>query len=456
MRRSSLARRLLRKLLLPIAATIIIIGAVGYWTARQEIDEVYDSELITAANVLWLVNHYDAVPVRGTFKMKARRVNIKGIDQEALDEYASWRAFRLWKNGKLILASDNARPASQKPSKQGFDNFIQNGQLWRSFALYIPEENAVVEVAEMEAARFELIGNIASGIVWPLLFVLPIIGLLVWRGVHSGLGDLRLFAEAIKKRSPDDMSKLEVQRTPLELLPLARGLNQLLAKLETSLAHERLFMDNAAHELRTPLAALSIQADVALSAKNEAERVDSLQELAGGVTRAAKLVDQMLILGRLKHQLKALASIPLYEVARHAVKMHVPLALHKQIDIALVGDETLCAFTQPELLGTMLGNLLENAIKYTPKGGKVTVEVAALHQQAVLYITDSGPGIPEAEREKVFERFYRISEHAQTGSGLGLAIVKHIADMLQIHITLGTPEAHGGLRVSLYFPAASH
>lgn len=451
--KQSLTGRLLKKLSLPIMATIITIGAIGYQTARNEIDEVYDSELITAANVLWLVNRENPDDEDTKIEMKARSINLEGIDQAALNEYAQWRAFRFWKKGKLVLASDNARPENIPPAKQGFGDFVQDGDHWRSFTLHVVEENSVVEVAEKEGARLELVQNIAIGLLWPLLFVLPIIGLLLWRGVYAGLSDLRVFAEAIKRRSPDDMKKLDVVRTPTELLPLAQGLNQLLAKLEASLAHERLFMDNAAHELRTPLAALQIQADLALSAKNESQRGQALKELAGGVTRAAKLVDQMLILGRLKHQMKPLASTNLYALVREVIKGYVALALQKNIEISLLGEETLEAVTQPELLATMIGNLLDNAIKYTPEQGRVTIEAATLHHQPVIYITDNGTGIPESEREKVFDRFYRVSEHIQTGSGLGLAIVKHIADMLQIHIALSTPESGEGLRVSLHFAA---
>jgi len=452
-KRQSLTRRLLRKLFLPIAATIFIVGLIGYWTARQEIDEVYDSELITAANVLWLIHRDDPSNTLPAIQMKTRNIDLDTMDQKALDEYAQWRAFRIWKKGKLTITSDNARPKSIPPSNEGFEDFIQDDEQWRAFTLHVPEEDTVIEVAEQDAARSELIANIAVGLFWPLLLILPVIGILLWRGVHTGLVDLRLFADAIKKRSPDDMTRIEAGRTPVELLPLTQGLNQLLAKLENSLSHERMFMDNAAHELRTPLAALSIQAEVALSAKNEAERIRALHELAGGVTRAAKLVDQMLMLGRLKHQQKPFAPIALYAVARESMKAHVSLALHKKIELALVGDEVLKATSQPELLNTMLGNLLENAIKYTQIGGKVTVNVETLHRQPVMYITDNGPGIAEHERDKVFERFYRVSEHAQSGSGLGLAIVKHIADMLQIHIALSAPHAGQGLRVTLHFPA---
>ena len=450
-RRKSLTRRLLRKLFSPVFGALIIVCLMGYLTAVHEIDEVYDSEMITEANTLWLTNKDNLEDERGTIKIRVRHIDLPGIQQELLNNYAHWRAFRVWKDGYLIMESDNARPVDDLVTREGFEDYVQDGERWRSFTLHIPEANVVVEIMEKHAARFELVQNIAGGLMWPLLFTLPLIGFFVWRGVHSGLNDLRLFADAIQRRSSDDMSKLDIDRTPVEILPLAENLNQLLAKLEASLVHERLFMDNAAHELRTPLAALSIQTDVALSAKSEVERLQALTELAGGVTRASRLVDQMLVLGRLKHQVKPSTSLILYDVVRQVVKEHVTVALHKYIAISVTGDEKLQGFSQAGLLLTLLNNLLENAIKYTPARGKVMMDVGMRDQRPFVTITDTGPGIPESEREKVFERFYRISEESHTGSGLGLAIVKHIAELLSIDVQLENTE-HKGLQVTLLFP----
>ena len=452
MKRKSLSHKLMKKLAVPIVATIFAIAIIGYLVALEEIDEVYDSELITAANVLWLVNRDDVTNPRTKVDLKVRNIDLEGIDQEALTEYAQWRAFRLWKGSKIVIASDNARLESVLPAKQGFEDFKQDGDRWRSFTLHIPEDDMIVEVAEKEDARLELVRNIAGSVIWPLLLVLPVIGILLWRGVYAGLGDLRFFTHAIRERAPDDMSKIDVEDTPTEIAPLGNALNNLLEKLEGSLVHERMFMDNAAHELRTPLAALRIQADLALTAKNSKEREKALHELIRGVERSAKLVDQMLMLGKTKLQFKPSVKIRFHDLLQQNIKLHVPLALKKHIDLSLTGDETLEGMSQPELLSTLLNNLLENAIKYTPEEGSVTADVSVHGRHPIITITDTGPGIPEAEREKVFDRFYRIADHAQAGSGLGLAIVRHIADMLEIQITLGTPEKGPGLRVWLLFP----
>lgn len=454
--RRSLTARLLRSLVLPIAFTILAVVAYGFWSATAEINAVYDSQLVTSANVLWLTDREDDDPDAPLpdEEIDKRIINLNDIDATPLTKYAGWRAFRVWKHGALVLHSDNARPESVPPGEKGFANFKIGEDEWRSYTLYVPHDKTIVEVAERRAARGQLITDIAMGLLWPLLLTIPFIGLFIWRALNSGLIDLRRLAETLKLRSPDDRTPITVDPLPLELQPLARGLNQLLEKLEASLAHERTFMDNAAHELRTPLAALSIQADVARNAKTAYEKQTALDDVAAGVARAAKLVDQMLMLGRLRHQLKPLAPHTLTPLVREVIKDYVPLALQKHIELSLTGDEQLTAITQPDLLRILLSNLIDNAVKYTPERGSISVDVTTENLHPCLRIRDSGPGIPGNERTKVFDRFYRLQEQAQVGSGLGLAIVKLVAELLQVEVVLADAPG-GGLQVDLVFEAAS-
>ena len=458
MRRRSLTVRLLQSLVLPITLTVTIVVAYGYWSANAEIDQVYDSQLVSSANVMWLLNRddedIDPTIADPEEEIEKRSINLGAVDANMLNKYTQWRFFRVWKKGALVLHSNNAPPESFPPVPRGFSNFTVGDHKWRGFALYVPKENTIVEVAELSTARGELITNIALGLLWPLVLTVPIIGLLIWRALRSGLLDLRRFAEALTSRSSDDMSELDATEVPVEILPLAQSLNQLLDKLKDSLAHERTFMDNAAHELRTPLAALSIQVDVARAAKTDASQHAALDDLAAGVARAAKLVDQMLILGRSRHQLKPLAPHKLYPLVREIIKDYVPLALRKNIDLSLSGDEQLIGITETDMLTIMLGNVIDNAIKYTPEGGQVAVEIHRHDGRAEIRVTDSGPGIPTAERENVFARFYRLHDQTKVGSGLGLAIVKHIAELLQAELTLGTGIDGKGLQISLRFAAA--
>lgn len=441
---------LFKSLALPIIFSILIIGAAGYWSASEEISEVYDSQLITAANLLWMMNT-DGTKNHPAIKMQEENLNLDETDRQALDEYAKWRSFRVWQEGRLVMSSDNARPASIPPAPKGFRDITIEGRSWRIFTLIIPKDQITVEVGEDQEARSNIIGNILSGLIWPLLFAFPVIAFLIWKGIHYGLKELHRFARDIKRRSPDDLSRLADENMPAELMPLTESINQLLGKLETSLAQERLFTDNAAHELRTPLAALQVQTQVILNSKDMAQRDDAVRELAKGTKRASRLLDQLLTLAHLRYQPVTEVSLNLYMEAREVIKTSFPAAAKKGIEIDLSGDELLQINSPKELLLILIGNIVDNAIKYTPAEGKVSIFVGRINGKPTLTVTDTGPGIPPEERVNVFQRFYRLPNNIQAGSGLGLAICKQIAEILHIDIAIETPPSGHGLMIKLIF-----
>lgn len=444
----SLKHQLLISVGLPVAALILLVSGVAYRSARDEIDEVYDSQLITAANVLWLMNRDENHDDEPHVRLASKIIDLDTLDQKTLDEYAKWRWFRFWRNGKLIISSDNA-PESVPPARKGFTNVMVGGRRWRIFTLDVPDENTVVEVAEKHTARMVIVRNIILGLLGPLLLALPLIFLSVWKGIRWGLKDLQQFTQAIDQRSPDDLSKVDSEHAPLEILPLSHALNHLLQKLETSLQQERLFTDNAAHELRTPLATLGIQADVILQANDEQERAAMVQELNKGVRRASRMLDQLLTLARMRHQDIVRTPVNLYEQAREAIKLVYPAAWGKHIECALTGDERITAVSSAPMSAILLNNLLENSIKYSPPDSLISV---CVNSDGTMSIIDQGPGIPESEREEVFNRFYRVPGNTEPGSGLGLAIVRVVAESLDIGVALFTPETGQGLGVRLSFP----
>ncbi len=451
MHHRSLKKQLLVSVAGPVTLLILLVSAVAYESAKNEINEVYDSQLITAANVLWLMNRDEAHEDAPEVRMPSKIIDLDMMDQKALSEYAKWRSFRFWKKDKLMVTSDNA-PEYDQPLKKGFTDIMVEGRPWRAFTLYVPEERIVVEVAEKHTARMVIVKNIVLGLLGPLLLALPLLFLLVWKGIQWGLKDLRQFTQAIDNRSPDDLSRVEVLPTPEEIRPLSQALNQLLQKLERSLLQERLFTDNAAHELRTPLATLGIQADVILHAKDESERACMVQELQKGVRRASRMLDQLLTLARMRHQDIVYEPLNLYEQAREAVKQIYPFARTKKIELALTGQEMVALVSSAPMLSILLSNLLENSVKYSPEGGRISIQVGK-ERGAFITIEDQGPGIAEIEREKVFTRFYRVAGNTEPGSGLGLAIVRVVADSLKADIVLYTPETGMGLGVRLNFPA---
>lgn len=448
--KKSLASQLMINVGIPIAVVIFIVGIATYFSAKDEINEVYNSQLITSANVLWLMNqNKEASPAEIT--MKSENTHLDDSDQQALDEYAKWRAFRLWKQGKLLVYSDNSQGDTTAPSPKGFTDIMVNGESWRIFTLYVPEEQTIVEVAEDGEARSVIIEHILFSLILPLLIAIPIIVVLIWKGIQWGLRDLRRFAIAIKQRSPDNLSRLSNENTPEEIKPLAQSVNHLLEKLQSSMAQERLFTDNAAHELRTPLAVLGIQADVVLHSQKESEREHAVLELAKGVRRASRMVEQLLTMARIHQQPIGLVPLNLYDQTREAVKIVYPNVLKKNIELSLSGDETIEIHSQRALLVTLLTNILDNAVKYTPSQGEVRIMIAREHGVPMLTVEDTGPGIPPEEYENVFKRFYRIPGSQEIGSGLGLAIVHVIAELVHATINLYAPEKSNGLGIKCCF-----
>jgi two-component system sensor histidine kinase QseC len=433
------------RLFLSIATLNILamgfVAILGLHSANNKIAEEYDAQLITEASVLWQIMHEDVR--EGNFEeynIGSETPLLEKIQVESLLKYAQWRAFRVWKDDKAVIRSDNTDTMPTSPTAAGFSEVTIAGETWRIFSMHVPDEGIVVETFENLHNRELLQKDILFGVVGPLTVMLPLLGLLFSFGIGFGLKSLHKLARRLSTRSPADLSRLPSNDIPPELKPLANAVNTLLAKLETSIIHEREFIDHAAHELRTPLSALKLQAQILAKSLQDPMLVD---ELLTGVDRTSKLVDQLLLLSRVAQQDIQLERIDLYNVVKEAIGMHALRIVDKNLTLDLSGDENATTHTQPELLRTLISTLLDNAIKYPPKGGDIAVTVT----QKSITITDTGPGIPEAERPHVFDRFYRISGTKQPGSGLGLAIASQIAGQLNATIRLETPESHAGLRV---------
>jgi two-component system sensor histidine kinase QseC len=308
-----------------------------------------------------------------------------------------------------------------------------------------------VQVGENSARRQALRDYIAWRILIPILLALPLLALMIWYGVSRAMVPLRNIAADVKNRRPDNLHPIEGTVVPLEAQPLIDALNALFQRLQQAFETERRFTADAAHELRTPLAALKTQAQVALRATADAERRQALTQVINGVDRATHLAQQLLTLARIdptlwvgrdQVDLPALASEVLAEIAPAALAHDIDLGLEARATAVLRGDSAM--------LGILLRNLVDNAIKFTPAGGKVEVRVGRDGRRIVLSVDDSGPGIPPQERTRVFERFYRQIGALAPGSGLGLSIVKRIADLHHAAVRLGDSPL-GGLRVEVIF-----
>lgn len=464
----SLRRRLLLPLLAGVTVCWIVTLAWSYIDTHHEIDELFDAQLAqTAQSVLALgKSQLEESAEEG-------KENAQGIfSSPAVDEishsahfYQRNIMFQLWqgkKPEKLMLRSANA-PTTPLTAVEGYsdaensypDHHTSDAATrhWRYFSQWDDAHAYRVVVAESHAVRDELIGRIVLRLLIPALFGLPLLGGWVWLATRRGLQPLNAVAHQIATREPARLQALTPTEAPEEIRPLVESLNGLFARVEHTLDNERRFTADAAHELRTPLAALTIQAQVALRAQDNAERTHAIEQLQTGAQRATHLVNQLLTLARIDPDTGLdLAAVALDRLAEEACAAHGTTALDKNIHLGLETRPT-AILGNADMLRILLRNLIDNAIHYTPAGGQVAVKVA----NNVLTITDTGPGIPAHEREQVFRRFYRLAEQSIEGSGLGLSIVARIAQLHGAQLELADGEGNEpsgkGLSVRVIFSA---
>jgi len=305
------------------------------------------------------------------------------------------------------------------------------------------------------SARRELAASMALRTIIPVLAALPLLALLIWFIIARGLQPLDRVAAAVARRSPVLLEPVSERGLPSEVQPLVHALNGLLDRLGIALAAQRSFIADAAHELRTPLTAVHLQAQLAERASTDDERRRALADLKAGLERATRLSEQLLTLAREEPGVieRAPVDVDLAELAREAIGELAPLAETKSIDLGLSASAKAAVMGDPQALRALVSNLVDNALRYTPSGGRVDVAVGADPDgAAMLSVRDNGPGIAPAERDRVFDRFYRGPSSGVPGSGLGLAIVKSVADRHGVTIALGEGIEGKGLGVSVRFP----
>lgn len=453
----TISQRLLWRILPTLMATILIVGALAYRSATREIENIYDAELINDANTLWLL-------LKGRLHRDdfTAPVEVPDIDfsmgnqlafNEDADDYADAHAFRSWKGRSLAMVSSNAFPATVPQFKSGFGDYTFANEKWRVYSLPIAQTDLVIEVAEKVALRRGLVGKILLDIALPLLVLVPAIAFLTWLVIYNGLSHIRALVRQIRSRTPDDLSTLATNDMPSDLLPLVRSLNQFMQKLDRSLTLERRFADLAAHQLRTPQAGIKLLLQMLDRTTDEDERRQLMNDLVASNERAMHLIAQLLHLTRVSHQPLRLETINLYEVAAASLADVGVILGARGFDAELIGIEFAYVKADRLLLRLLIDNLVDNAVKYSPDGGEIRMEITAVGADWRLTIGDRGPGIPEDQREAVFLKFHQASATDQGGAGLGLAIVAEIAKRLGIQISLSTPSWGHGLQVALVMPA---
>ena len=305
----------------------------------------------------------------------------------------------------------------------------------------------VVYMGESTEKRTALAREIMKGIVFPQMLVVPLMVFLMWLGLRRGTAPLERLRGQVMTREVGDVRPLQAPEAPEEVAPLINAFNELLARVEHEGAAQKRFIANAAHQLRTPLAGIKMQTELALRSVEPDEKTEALNKIAAGTARTAHLINQLLALARTEGA--AANSLPMSAVdfgsiARDVVASAYPLASNKQIDLGFdAPDELVIVQGHADLLRELVSNLVDNAIRYTPVNGRVTVRVFD-HASPTLEVEDDGIGIPEAERELVFERFYRVIGGLEAGSGIGLAIVREIAVRHGASVSVITPQVGSG------------
>jgi two-component system sensor histidine kinase QseC len=378
-------------------------------------------------------------------------------------EYERHLRYQVWNHaGELVMRSANASTAPLA-TQDGFSESVDaDGHTWRHYALWDTHTLLRIVVSEDHELRNQLVRGFAMQIVSPLALGLPALLLLLWVSIHRGLRPLGLLTRDIARRRPDNLTPLDPQGAPQEVRGMVEALNALLHRVSQTLDGERRFTANAAHELRTPLAALQAYLHLAQTANNVDERQQAMRQMQLGVERSFRVVGQMLNLARLdpEQTLPHPAALNLGEVAINVCAALAPLALQRQQTLDLdVQDDLPAVMGNADMLTMLVSNLVDNAIRYTPQGGQIRVWVQAMANSASaphlrLLVQDDGPGIPAAQRERVFERFVRLAAHETEGTGLGLAICRRIAQLHAARVEFCEADGGCGLCVRVDLPIA--
>lgn len=443
MRGYSLRRRLLALLLAVSSAAWLVSGTIGFLTAEHEADELLDAHLAQAAALL----------------IAQAAQDLDEIDTEhapVLHRRARKVAVQVWERGtRLRLHSPNAPDAPLSEVPEGFSDARHAGVPWRVFGVWDPKHETLVQVGELKEARAEIRNALGRSLLLPLLAGLPLLALAVWLSVASGLRPLGRLQDELARRDPSRLAPLGIANAPQEIVPLVAELNRLFARIGELVERERRFTADAAHELRTPLASIVAQAQVARAATQDAQRNAALDDLVQGAARATRLVAQLLTLARLDVlPQQPAARSDLRELVRGVIADHAPAILAKDLDVALEDAPGVQLEGHQELLAILARNLIDNALRFTPRGGHVTAAVTRGGNRASVRVANSGDPLAADVLARLGERFYRGSDPGEPGSGLGLSIVVRIAELHRGTVRFSPGVSGGGLTVDVELPVA--
>lgn len=459
----SLSRPLLIGLLLVTLATGALSAWASWHAARTEADELLDAQLAHSARSLQVLMG-GLLPAAPDASAAARSVPVWDGEMRELGAapagarghaYERQLVFVVWRDDALLLRSENAPALSPGAVGEGFGAVLIDGAEWRTFCLHAADGLRYL-AAEPIALRHHIASRIARGVLWPLLLELPLLALLIWLVVRAGSRSLRRIARAVSAQAGDALAPIERDQVPAEIHGLVDAINGLLGRVDETLRRERRFIDEAAHELRTPIAGLRLHLSNLAAADDEASRRRALAQAERGLGRLQRAVEQLLTLSRLG------AAAPPPRSQRVDLSAQLPSWLAEWIDAGLAHDDELelvaapgCAVdADPEQLQVLLRNLVDNALRHSGRPAQVRIEVVRKANEVQLAVEDAGPGLAPDERARVLDPFYRLPGTRGDGSGLGLSIVARIVELSDGRLSLGAGREGQGLRVEIAWPAA--
>lgn len=365
--------------------------------------------------------------------------------------------YQIWQGDTLLVTSNPRLTSAIAAETQGFseNNFL--AQRWRTYSYPLVKEGQWIMVAQPLYRRFELAEGVILAAVTPLVLSIAILAALTFWIISRGLKPLNQLSESLKAKKADDLRPLSSVQQAAELVPVVNTLNQLFERLDAAFVREKRFAADAAHELRTPLSVLKINAhNLVLELSADSQAMKNMTFLQQGIERMSHVVEQILLLNRTNpEQYRGnFIKLDLLTLCQTVIATLYPQIADKNQEIELIGDSMLVVGDE-FALGILLQNLISNASKYTPAGGRIRVSLVGKAEQLGVLVEDSGPGMPSSEYARVFERFYRIGgdRHASNvpGCGLGLAIAKHIAQLHNAQLVLSASKELGGLVVQIKF-----
>ena len=481
---NSIRSRILLLVIGVLALSLAVLAVWSYRDGEHEVEEVFDAQLAQSARLLAGIAGLDVCgeglrPAQSALN-RAASAQAQEQAQRFAHEYEGKLGFVVFdaKGGALLHSAsiavgdfrevrvERSRPSGEPGERApvsstaallgvpaGYHEAQVLGERWNIFLLDDPASGHWILVGDRADVREELAGQIAFRSMLPELVGLPILALLVWLAVGWGLRPLQAMAQLLKSRDPGNLSPLLLERLPDELEPAVASLNRLLMQVTELLEREKRFLSYAAHELRTPLAVLRLQADNALNAPDPADRAQSLRQLDRSVVRATRLVEQLLAMARLEPGTVHLdlVRLDLLVLVRNEIAELGTMAFDRGQELVLEADEGRDFHVRADesCLQSLLQNLLGNAVKHSPEGGQVRASLKALGEAVEIHVEDSGPGVPPALRERVFERFFR--DGPGQGAGLGLSIVARIVELHGGKVAL-RDSALGGLGVVVTLP----